>query len=87
MIVSPSGEEGSLRVHQDAKLYSALLDEGKEVHYDLNSARHAWLQVIRGTIELNGIVLNQGDGAAISSENRLMLVAQQSSEFLLFDLP
>ncbi len=87
VIVSPSGEEGSLRVHQDAKLYSALLDEGKEVSYEIDSARFSWVQVIRGAIELNGIVLNQGDGAAISGENRLKLVAKQVAEVLLFDLP
>lgn len=87
LIVSPSGEEGSLTINQDAKLYASLLDEGKEVNYDLSSGRYGWVQVTQGSVELNGTLLKAGDGAAISDEKGLKLVAKNPAEFLLFDLP
>jgi redox-sensitive bicupin YhaK (pirin superfamily) len=87
LIVSPTGEEGSLSINQDAKLYSTLLEEGKEVSHEFASGRYGWVQVARGTVELNGMLLKEGDGAAISGESRLKLTAKQPAEVLLFDLP
>lgn len=87
LVVSPDGESGSLRIHQDAKLYSTLLDEGKEVSHAFQAGRHGWVQVARGMVELNGIPLKAGDGAAISDESALKLRATKNSEVLLFDLP
>jgi hypothetical protein len=87
LIVSPAGEEGSLSINQDARLYSSLLDEGKSVSYDYKPGRHGWVQVARGAIELNGTLLKEGDGAAISDVKSLQIKAGKFSEFLLFDLP
>lgn len=86
LIVSPEGSDGSLKIHQDAKLYSSILEAGKEVRHEMEKGRHAWIQVIRGTIEVNGTLLEEGDGAAVSDEKTLKLISQDISEFLLFDL-
>ena len=86
LIASPDGSDGSVTIHQDAKLYVSLLQLGQEVSHELGKGRYAWLQVARGTVELNGQSLNQGDGAAISDEQRLTVKATEVAEVLLFDL-
>lgn len=87
LIVSRNGEGGSLKMNQDAKVLTTSLDAGKEVSYELGPKRYGWLQVARGSIELNGTVLNAGDGAAISEERKLALTAKSDAEAILFDLP
>jgi redox-sensitive bicupin YhaK (pirin superfamily) len=86
LIVSPDGSEGSVRIHQDAKIYASLLDEGREVGHTLENGRSAWLQVAAGAVTLNDVALKQGDGAAVRQESNLRITAQGSSEILLFDL-
>jgi redox-sensitive bicupin YhaK (pirin superfamily) len=73
-------------MHQDARLYAALLDSEEQVAYEIEPDRHAWVQVARGAIEINGQPLKQGDGAAISEERELKIVGKEPSEILLFDL-
>jgi len=87
LIVSPEGDQGSLRINQDASIYAARLDEGKAITHLLKPGRHSWLQVSQGTLELNGKTLNAGDGAAVEDEFELKLVAKKTSEVLIFDLP
>jgi len=86
IIVSPDGKEGSLKMNQDASIYATLLDEGKALIYNIESGRGAWVQVVKGTIELNGQSLSSGDGAAIENEKTLNFLAKKSAEVLLFDL-
>jgi quercetin 2,3-dioxygenase len=87
VVASPDGREGSVRVHQDAEIYAALLEDGREVSHELRPGRHAWLQVARGAVELNGREkLEQGDGAAASGEARLTVTGRGPAEVLLFDL-
>ena len=86
LIASPNGENGSVTIHQDAKLYVSLLEPGDSVDHKLTSGRHAWLQVAKGSIDLNSNRLNQGDGAAISEEEKLQIKGNESAEVLLFDL-
>jgi len=86
LIAAPSGEDGSVSIHQDAKLYVSLLEPGQEVSHQLGKGRHAWLQVAKGAVELNGNSLTQGDGAAISNEQKLTVKGRESAEILLFDL-
>ena len=85
-IASPDGREGSVTIHQDVTLYAALLDEGMEVVHTPAPGRHAWVQVARGAVTLNGRPLAVGDGAAISDEPSLRLAGTAPSEVLLFDL-
>ncbi len=85
LVASHDGAEGSLKMHQDAKLFAGSLRSGDSVSYDLQPGRYAWLQVARGTVEINGQKLNAGDGAAIEGEASLEL-SGQDAEVLLFDL-
>lgn len=86
LVVSQDGREGSVSIHQDANIYASLLDAGQEVDYQIKPDRHAWVQVVKGDITVNGQVLSAGDAAAVSNENKLVVGAKTNSEFLLFDL-
>lgn len=87
LVASPDGRDGSLTIHQDARVYLGSLDDGKGVTYPIDPGRHAWLQVVRGGVSLNGERLSEGDGAALSEESRLEIAAEGvASEVLLFDL-
>ncbi len=86
LIAAPDGSDGAVTIHQDARLYTTLLDAGQELDFSLAPERHAWVQVAKGAIKLNGQLLGQGDAAAVSAEERLAIVAQEAAEVLLFDL-
>ena len=86
LIASPTGEAGSVSIHQDVRLYSALLGPGESVTHALAPGRHAWVQVARGALKLGEQRLSAGDGAAISDERAVTLTADVPSEVLLFDL-
>jgi redox-sensitive bicupin YhaK (pirin superfamily) len=86
LIASPDGKDGSVTIHQDARLYVSLLGPGQEVTHELGQGRYAWLQVAKGAVELNGKKLGQGDGAAVSDERKLGVRGVEEAEALLFDL-
>jgi redox-sensitive bicupin YhaK (pirin superfamily) len=86
LIAAPDGKDGSVTIHQDAKLYVSLLEPGQEVKHELGKGRYAWLQVAKGAVELNGTPLTQGDGAAVSDEQKLTIKGAKDAEILLFDL-
>ena len=86
LIASPDGRENSVTVYQDVNLYATVLDAGKNVSHELKGGREVWLQVVRGEVQLNGIVLGAGDAAAIVDETYLKIEAKTASELLLFDL-
>ena len=86
LVASPDGEEGSLKIYQDARIYLSRLDAGKLVDVDLADGRHAWLQVLRGSVTLNDIKLSTSDGAAVSDETSLTITATNDAEIMLFDL-
>ena len=86
LVASPDGREGSITLHQDADLYAGLFKTGEGARLDLRPGRHAWVQVARGDITLNGEPLGTGDGAAISDETALELSARSDAEVLVFDL-
>ncbi len=86
LVVSPDGAEESVQIHQDVRLYASLLGEGKTLSHRIEEGRHAWLQVVSGSMLANGQALSAGDGAAISDEAAIELCAQERAHFLLFDL-
>ena len=86
LLASPDGRDGSVTIHQDARVYAARLN-GAAANHALAPGRRAWLQVARGTASLNGTTLHAGDGAAVEGESALRLAADGSAEVLLFDLP
>ena len=86
LIASEDGRDGSVLIHQDASVYASVLEQDSKVGHELAPTRHAWVQVARGAIELNGERLEQGDGAAISGESKAVLTGREAAEVLLFDL-
>lgn len=92
LLAAPGAEDGAVDIHQDARLYSSILDRGQKVQHELGAGRGAWIQAARGSVEVNGITLAQGDGAAIENEKLLVISAPAGvgantpSEILLFDL-
>lgn len=86
-VASPDGRNGSLTIHQDAHIYLAEIEPSKEVAFDLGPKRYAWLQVLRGSVNLNDTPLKTSDGAAVSDEPRLRIQATGRAEVMLFDLP
>jgi redox-sensitive bicupin YhaK (pirin superfamily) len=86
VVASRDGRDGAVTVHQDARLFAARLAPGEEIVHALAPGRHAWVQVVRGELALDGTALAAGDGAAVSDTARLALSARASSELLLFDL-
>ncbi len=87
LIAARGGQNGAVNVHQDVSLYVALLDNKQKVEHTLAPGRHAWLQVAKGSVDLNGTRLEQGDGAAVSDEQKLAIAgAKDGAEILLFDL-
>src|SRR6185436_12425191 len=86
LLVSPDGRDGSVKIRQDNELYATVLGEGESVRHALKPERHAYVQVARGSVKLNGTELETGDGAAISAEKAVELTGVKDAEVLLFDL-
>ena len=86
LVASRDGRDGTVTIHQDVDLYASRPGPGERVKHALAPGRHAWLQMVRGRTELNGTALEAGDGAAVSGESALDVVALEASHFLLFDL-
>jgi len=86
LVASPDGREGSLKIHQDALLYAALLNKGDVVTHAQRRGRKAYVHVARGKVRVNDDVLYAGDGARVSDESRVVLAGEDKAEVLLFDL-
>jgi quercetin 2,3-dioxygenase len=86
LCVSPDGAEDSLRIGQDTRMYAGRPRAGQTLELELRPGRKAWLHLAKGSIQLNGITLNAGDGAAIEDESRLVIDATRDSDLVLFDL-
>jgi hypothetical protein len=86
LVVAPGSPDGALNIHQDAKIYSAILANGDRVEHALDANRGAWIQVARGSVDVNGTTLHAGDGAAIEDESSIAIASSTDSEILLFDL-
>jgi redox-sensitive bicupin YhaK (pirin superfamily) len=86
LVASPDGRDGSVKIRQDNELYATVLGAGESVKHVLQPERHAYVQVARGSVKLNGKQLETGDGAAISVEKAVELTGVNEAEVLLFDL-
>jgi quercetin 2,3-dioxygenase len=86
LLASRDGREGSLQVAQDVDRWVTLLQAGDRRALALRPGRHAWVHVARGSAAVNGTVLRDGDGAAVSGEGSLTLAGEQPAEVLVFDL-
>jgi redox-sensitive bicupin YhaK (pirin superfamily) len=86
VIAARGGRDGAVTIHQDVQVFASLLDAGAGVVHKLTPGRHAWIQVIAGALDVNGLTLSAGDGAAMSDESEVRLHASADAHFLLFDL-
>ena len=86
VIASPDGRNGSLRIQQDALIYSSVLDPGHHLMQELLPGRSVWIHVISGEASLQDIVLTQGDGVGITIEPLVSLTALENTEVLLVDV-
>ncbi|MBI3875089.1 MAG: pirin family protein [Verrucomicrobia bacterium] len=86
LVASKDGRDGSLTINQDADVWLAKFAGGETISHSLKPLRHAWIQVGEGEVELNGIALKPGDGAAVSEERELRLTARGTAQVLIFDL-
>jgi quercetin 2,3-dioxygenase len=86
IIASPDGRDGSVAIHQDARLYAGVIDAGKAVAFESTPGRRSYVHVVKGAVDLNGIALESGDGARIVDERAIEIAGREESEVLLFDL-
>ncbi len=88
LVASPAGDDGSIAIRQDVRMYASLLEPGQSAAITLAPGRHLWVQVLRGGLDVNGQALSAGDGLAASDESAFRFAASGSapSEFLTFDL-
>lgn len=75
-----------LPIHQDARMYAAILDDGKSVSHEIAPGRGVWVQVVAGEMTANGTRMTSGDGLSVENAARIDFTAQGGVEFLLFDL-
>ncbi len=87
LIASPDGADGSVTIHQDARVYAALVDGAETLTHELASGRRGYVHVARGSVHVNGTALDAGDAAMITGEPRVTVERGNAAEVLLFDLP
>ena len=87
LIASPDGSQGSVRIHQDARLYASILEANTSITHPLSPGRTAYLHLIRGQMTVNGHRLGTGDALKITGEQNVAVDQAEAAEFLLFDLP
>jgi quercetin 2,3-dioxygenase len=86
VVASPDGRKGSLRLLQDALVFSSVLDPGRHLIHELLPGRRAWLHVIHGEVKLQEVIMTQGDGMGVTTEPSVSLTAQENTEILLVEL-
>jgi redox-sensitive bicupin YhaK (pirin superfamily) len=86
VIASPDGRKKSLRILEDALIYSSILEPGHHIVHELSPGRSAWLHVINGEVTLQNTILTEGDGVGVTIEPSVSLTAQENTEILLVDL-
>ncbi len=86
LIASPDGRDGSVTIHQDARLYVGELETAGTLTFELPPGRRGFVQVVKGAIDMNGVGLEAGDGARVVDERTIVIAGREPSEVLLFDL-
>jgi redox-sensitive bicupin YhaK (pirin superfamily) len=86
LIAAPGGQDGAVTIHQDARVYAALLDGAASVAHTLAPGRRAYVHVARGALSVNGQWLGAGDGARVTGETSITFADAKDAEILVFDL-
>jgi quercetin 2,3-dioxygenase len=87
IIASPDQADGSVLIHQDARVYAGLFDGTETTTLNVKPGRRIYVHVARGALQANGIDLNTGDALMLTDTPELLLQAGHQAEVLVFDLP
>ncbi len=87
VVASEDGRRGSLRLHEDVAVYSALVSSGQHLIHPLAPGRSAWLHVVTGEVVVGDLRLTMGDAAGVVGERSISFTSREPSEILLVDLP
>lgn len=86
LLISSDDKDDTLKIHQDANIFVGIFEKGQTLSIPTSKKRAFWIQMVKGSLNLNNMALNKGDGAAIENEEVLNFTFHESTEFLLFDL-
>ena len=86
LMVAAPDTGGAMRINQDARVYLSSLGDGEQIEHAIQHGRHAWVQALRGAVDVNGQRLDTSDGAAVSDEASMTLRASGPAEIMLFDM-
>lgn len=86
LVASPDGQDGSVRIQQDARMFATLLEKGESVTHAFPRGRNGWLHVATGSAQINGTSLKAGDGVAIDGESQISISSPDRGEVILFEL-
>ena len=86
LVASRDGADGSVQVEQDVSMFASVLEKGQRLEHALDAGRRAWLQVVRGALVVEGVALDEGDGALVTDVSSLRIDSRDETEFLLFDI-
>jgi redox-sensitive bicupin YhaK (pirin superfamily) len=87
LVASPDGADGSVTIHQDARVYAGLFDGAERAAHALAPGRKAYLHLARGRLVVNGLPLEAGDAVKLAGPVQIALEQGAGAEALLFDLP
>jgi redox-sensitive bicupin YhaK (pirin superfamily) len=87
LVASENGADGSVRIHQDVRIYAGLFDGSERAELALAARRRAYVQLARGSLKVNGLALAAGDGLKVSDVSTLTVSEGRGAEVLVFDLP
>jgi quercetin 2,3-dioxygenase len=86
LVASPNGAQGSVTIHADAQMYAGLFDGTESAQIAINPARKAYVHLVRGSLKVNGQVLQGGDAAKLEGESAITVDGGQNAEVIVFDL-
>ncbi|CAM3833416.1 pirin family protein [Parendozoicomonas haliclonae] len=88
-VISPSGEQGSLTIRQDASLHQLILEPGQNHHLAITDQRRVYLHQVRGEVQADDALIQSGDGARVEQESTLLITntSDKKTLTLIFDLP
>lgn len=87
LVASADGRDGAVKIHQDASLYVGLFQDEQKIEMPLQTHRLYYVHLARGTLQVNGQILNAGDALMLSQEEMLSIENGVDAEVLVFDLP
>lgn len=86
LMASNNPVNGAAKIHQQTDIYISKISQDNVIRHVFTTGHKGWLHVAKGRVQLNDLILNEGDGVAISDENKIMLSTESNAEIVPFDL-